>query len=214
MKLIRAITLIAFFSTSLLTIAPTAHAQDSHPSECSSATVGPLELDSVGGPLIYSKLVYLYRRATLTFTELAGAMTPGVIDTPTGVIHSPGSASSYTFVVPADGFYTIQVTPSLGYTKFSVRCDETPLGKACRLLSVSARTIANTYTITGFFSIGEMIFIDTLLPFKLVVNNAPYTLSEVTLVNFIVPANGNYRLVVQSTRSGSNFANYIRCEHV
>jgi hypothetical protein len=164
--------------------------------------------------VIYSKTVYLYRRATLTFTELAGVMTPSVIDTPTGVIHSPGSASSYTFVVPTDGFYTIQVAPSLGFTRFSVRCDETPLGKACRLLIVSARTIPGTYPITGFFYVGEMIFIDTRLPFKLVVNGAPYTLSEVTFVNFIVPANGNYSLVVQSTSSTSNSANYIRCEHV
>ena len=88
------------------------------------------------------------------------------------------------------------------------------MGKACRLLNVSARTIPDTYTITGFFYVGEMIFIDSLLPFKLVVNGAPYTLSEVTFVNFIVPANGNYRLVVQSTRSSSNFANYIRCEYM
>ena len=129
MKLIRVITLIAIFSTGLLTIAPTAHAQDLHPSECASATVGPLELDSVTGPVIYTKIVYLYRRATLTFTELAGAMTPSVITTSTGVISSPGSASSYTFVVPADGFTLFRLRHRLGIRGFPCAATKHPWAK-------------------------------------------------------------------------------------
>ena len=180
-------------------------------SECVLANVPSMVLDIFTGVPSYRTTVFLYRGTTLTFTELDGFMTPSVFDGHT-LLALPG-AGTYIYTVPMDGRYTLRVEPSLGRTKFSLRCDESPLSDSCLLaMAYGPIPIPDRYIIDGTFYAGENIYIETSLPFKLMVNGDPSaTPLEVNFVNFRFATDGNYRLVVSTTSRGGNNLNIMVC---